>query len=421
MTDAAPPASPPPASPPAAASYRALLAVPGIPGLMGSMTLARIGQAMTGMVLTLLALSVYDSAPLAGLVAFASVVPGLVVSPITGALLDRHGRVRLVALDFLVAAASLGLIAGLSASRMLPPALLVAIAAVASLTNPLSNTGLRSLFPLVVPRPLWERANAGDSVAWVLSSLIGAPLAGLAVQVVGAPGALGVVAGVFLAAVLTLRGVPDPATDVATTGRLVGDAVAGVRYFWSNLSLRGLGASISLVNVTGGVIAIVIPVLALGRLGGGPALVGWLFAAEGVGGMVASLAFGRLRSAGRERRWLALSMLGMAAVLGLLIPDAGVMGVVGVFAAMILLGLLNGPLDIAMFTLRQRRTAPEWMGRAFAVSVSVNWIGSPIGSAMAGALAPSGVVWPVVIAMVCAVAGAAASWWLIPHTDAVGA
>ena len=37
------------------------------------------------------------------------------VSPLAGALLDRHGRVRLVALDYLVAAAALGTIAALAA------------------------------------------------------------------------------------------------------------------------------------------------------------------------------------------------------------------------------------------------------------------------------------------------------------------
>ena len=41
-------------------SYRALFGVRGVPGLVGSMTLARTGQAMSSMVLTLLALKVYD-------------------------------------------------------------------------------------------------------------------------------------------------------------------------------------------------------------------------------------------------------------------------------------------------------------------------------------------------------------------------
>ena len=34
----------------------------------------------------------------------------------------------------------------------------------------------------------------------------------------------------------------------------------------------------------------------------------------------------------------------------------------------------------------QRRTDPAWFGRAFAVSMSVNWVGTPIGAAFAGPL-----------------------------------
>ena len=49
-------------------------------------------------------------------------------------------------------------------------------------------------------------------------------------------------------------------------------------------------------------------------------------------------------------------------------------------------GLANGPLDIALFTLRQRRTDPAWMGRAFTVSMNLNFSGFPIGAAVAGVL-----------------------------------
>jgi len=50
----------------------------------------------------------------------------------------------------------------------------------------------------------------------------------------------------------------------------------------------------------------------------------------------------------------------------------------------VVVGVANGPFDVALFTLRQRRTDPAWFGRAFAISMSVNWIGTPIGSALAG-------------------------------------
>ena len=40
------------------------------------------------------------------------------------------------------------------------------------------------------------------------------------------------------------------------------------------------------------------------------------------------------------------------------------------------------PLTVAMFSLRQRATDPKWYGRAFAVSMNLNFSGFPIGSAI---------------------------------------
>ena len=57
-----------------------------------------------------------------------------------------------------------------------------------------------------------------------------------------------------------------------------------------------------------------------------------------------------------------------------------------ILGAMAFQGLLNGPMDVAMFTLRQRQTDPAWMGRAFAVSMSLNFLGYPVGAAIGGVL-----------------------------------
>jgi predicted MFS family arabinose efflux permease len=67
-----------------------------------------------------------------------------------------------------------------------------------------------------------------------------------------------------------------------------------------------------------------------------------------------------------------------------MLPFAASLAVVAVAA--VVLGVANGPLDIALFTLRQRRTDPAWFGRAFAVSMSLNYAGTPIGSGFAGPL-----------------------------------
>jgi hypothetical protein len=86
-------------------------------------------------------------------------------------------------------------------------------------------------------------------------------------------------------------------------------------------------------------------------------------------------------------------------------------------------GLLNGPLDIAMFTVRQRRTDPAWMGRAFAVSMSINFAGFPIGASVAGTIAAVSIDAAVVMGIVASFVGAGLAFLLVPARDdrAVGA
>src|SRR3954466_11956855 len=154
-------------------SYRALLTVRGLPRIVVSMQLSRIAQSMVGVALVLFTLAEYHSPALTGLVTFASVFPGIVVAPIAGALLDRHGRTRLVMLDYAVALVALVLIGGLGLAHALSVPLLLGIALVSSLTTVLSATGLRSLFPLIVPERLWERVNAIDSNGYLVATILG--------------------------------------------------------------------------------------------------------------------------------------------------------------------------------------------------------------------------------------------------------
>jgi MFS family permease len=404
-------------------SYRALLGVPWLPRILTSMILARIAQSMVSVALVLFTLTEYQSPSLAGAVTLASILPGLLVSPIAGALLDRHGRMRLIRLDYAVAMVAMALIAVLSIAGVLEPWLLLLIAIVSSLTSILSVTGIRSLFPIIVPKPLWERANAIDSNGYVVATIIGPPLAASLVAIVGGQIALLVTAVGFGAAALALTGVPDPAASVVTTGRILRDAADGVRYAWANRTIRGLAFSISSLNIGGGITTIVVPLLVIDRLGYSEALVGVVFALSGIAGMVTALLFGRVDTRRREWRLLVAPMIGIAPAVALLLVPAAVDGLdpaVGLlFLALwaLISGALNGPMDIALFTIRQRRTDPAWTGRAFAVSMAMNFVGFPIGAAIAGALAEQSLTTAIVPAIVASVLGLAFAVTLVPRTD----
>lgn len=395
-------------------SYRALLAVPSLGRVLLAMQIARIAQSMVSIVVILFALQRYNSPQLAGLVAFASIAPGMVVSPIAGALLDRHGRVRLIILDYIVAAASLLLVAGLSLAGELPAALLVAIAMATSITGPLSNSGLRSLFPLLVPESLWERVNAVDSNGWVLATVVGAPFGAVFAQILGFEAAMAIIAVAYLVAAAVIFGSPDPRTAMASTGNLFRDAWLGLVYTWQNRTLRGLAISLSTMNLAGGVIQIVLPLLVLKRLGMGQEVVGYMFGLSGAFGVVSAFACGRLKTNGHEKRLILWPAACFIATTAILLWPAGLLPIA---LCMAISGLVNGPLDIAMFTLRQRRTDAAWMGRAFTVSMNLNYSGFPIGAALAGLLVTVSIEAAIVFGVAANIAAVILGLVLIPSRE----
>jgi MFS family permease len=404
-------------------SYRALLGVPWLTRILAAMIIARVAQSMVSIAIVLFTLVEYRSPALTGIVTLAATLPGLLVSPIAGALLDRHGRMRLVRLDYVVALVALALIAILSLLDALPPLLLVLITAISSLTAILSQTGLRSLFPIIVPEHLWERVNAVDSNGYVIATIFGPPLAAGLVAVVGGQLALIGTAVAFGLAALAMLGIPDPPTAVDSSGRLLRDAVDGLRYAWRNPTIRGLAFSISSLNLAGGITTIAVPLIVLDRLGYSEALVGVVFALSGIAGMVSALIFGRMDTRDREWPLLVYPMVAFAPSLLLLLPPAVIDGIdpfVGLLclaAWAVIAGLANGPLDIALFTIRQRRTDPAWTGRAFAVSMAMNFLGFPIGAAIGGALADQSLGLAILPGIVASLAAIAFAVTMVPRTD----
>jgi MFS family permease len=382
-------------------SYRALLRVPTLGRVLASMQVARVAQSMVGIAIVLFVLDRYDSPAFAGIVTFASVFPGLLVSPIAGALLDRHGRIRLVLLDYVVAMLAMALIGALALADALPGPLLLVIAIVSSLTSILSHVGLRSLFPILVPEPLWERVNAVDSNGYIVATIIGPPLAAALVAIAGGPAALLAIGAAFGVAAVVLARVPDPAGPAPDTGGILANAWAGLRYTWNNPTLRGLGVSITFGNLSHGMTTIVLPLIVLTRLDMNETVVGLVFAVSGISGMASAFLFGRMDTRGREWMLLVVPMAILVPTVGLLFFAANApsvpLGLALVAAEMFIVGLLVGPMDIALFTVRQRRTDPAWMGRAFSVSMAFNYLGVPIGAGVAGLLADRSIELAIVV------------------------
>ncbi len=388
--------------------------MPHFARLAASTIMVRTAAAMWQLALVLFVLSRFGSPGLAGLAVFLGIAPGILVSPLAGALLDRYGRVRLMALDFALSCVVLAAIAVFSLVGALPLWLLLLLVVTASLTNPLGSAGSRTLFPLVVPRGLWDRANAVDAMGYTLTAIVGPPIAGAIVAFIGAEAAIAATAGVYLVSALGLIGIRIRETPADSDG-VVNDARAGVMYVIRNRSLRGLALGISVANLAQGILLVALPVLVFERLQGGASLVGLLWGIVGVGGVISGLTAGRAGSEGRERLFIIGGMLGIALGIGVLTFAASLAAVA---LGALLTGLFGGPMDIGLFSMRQRVTDPAWYGRAFAVSMHLNYSGVPVGSAIAGLLLGVSTTVALAAATTLALVAAGITFAVVPRSAA---
>jgi MFS family permease len=397
------------------ATYGRLLGVPGFRQLLISSLLTRTASQMWTVGLVLFALQRYHSPSVAGVSLFLLIFPGLLLSPIAGALLDRHGRKRLMTLDFTVAALCLTVIVVLAATNLLPVWGLYALLVGGSITSTLSIAGARSFFPLIVPRDLWDRGNAADSVCFGVANIAGPGLAGALIAIIGNEAALAGAAVGYVVGAVALQGIREPAPGGEVSGRILHEAWRGLGYVVRNRTLRWIAISFSTLNVGWGIVIVALPVVVF-HLHGNAAVVGAMLALAGAAGVPAALIAGRIRTEGRERESMSIfgAVMGLA-VLTLLVPSIALIAV-GIAIA----GGADAASSVSAFSLRQRRTARAWFGRAFAVSMALNFSGVPIGSALAGPMLGVSTAFAIVVAAGLTLVGSALMQLKIPAVASPG-
>jgi MFS family permease len=411
-------------------SYRDLLRQMAVVRLLASAGLGRAGNQMQTLAFLLLAITVYHSAAEAGVIAMLSILPGVILSPLAGNALDRLTTSRCVVADYWFTAALLAVMAGLAARHALSFPALAVLAAVSAVTTPLSQAGTRALVPALVPRRLWDRANALDSISVELSYIAGPPAAAVCFGLFGPAVALAVTAATFGLAALPLLRLPAPshaqdgakapacAQDRAKTpacaqdrAKAPGATWGAVRYVLGNPALRGSALSMLTARVGFGALTVALPVLTLRHLHAGASTVGLLWATAAVAATASHGLFGRVGTEHSERRWICLGLAW--AGLGLVVL-ASVGSLAQALAGMILLGSAQGPIDVTTLSLTQRRTSPAWLGRSFSVTLTLATLGLPIGTLIGGSLAGSQGTLGAAVAGGLMLAASVLAWLVIP-------
>ncbi|MFF1487477.1 MFS transporter [Streptomyces sp. NPDC058319] len=395
-------------------TYRQVLASRNVPQLLLAASLSRLAHGMLLFVIVLYALAEFDSASVAGMCGFFLTLPGFLISPVAGAVLDRFGALRAVALDTAASGLIIGAIAVFSLADRLVPVILYVLLALFSLTSPLTDGGIRTLFPQFVPDSAYDRANALDLSTYSVIEVGGPLVAGTLFAALGANPTLITVAAMYGLAGLSLAllrtGTPTgagTAAEATGTGAMSADAAdaadatadaagprphllrsawEGVVYLLRNATLRGLAVSYSLFQVSYGMLVLIVPV-AIARWGtegdASSRWVGVVWAVAGLCGGMGALVAGKLVRAGVERRYL-VGATALAAVA--IFPLSALGSLVALTVGLAAFGLMEGTVNVSLLSLRQRRTDPGWLGRIMTVSISVNLIGFPIGTAAGGFL-----------------------------------
>ena len=396
-------------------SYAQLIRLPNVLALLAAICLSRLADRMFAVAIVFHALAAFDSPTLAGWIGFAATGPGLMISPLAGAFLDRAGARRGIVVDLAASAAVvLALAAGAHEGWATPPAVIV-LAMVYSLTSPLSAAGVRVLLPRLVPARVLDRANALDTVVHAVVDVTGPPLAGALAGLTGSVKAFVVIAVAYGAATICIALVRGGRAPTSPTQGLFRQALEGLAEVLRRPLLRGLAIGYALNNFTWGMMWVAVPVFVAQRFAAGTweSVSGVLWAGVGLAGGAGALAAGQVRLVGREVPVMVWCM----ALTALAVGPAAWFGVPGLAIGLLLAGLLAGPIDVGLLTLRQRRTDPARLGRVLAVSMSLNTSGFPVGAALGGMLVTWSTPSAFLVAGMASLVGALATVTLVPAED----
>jgi predicted MFS family arabinose efflux permease len=197
---------------------------------------------------------------------------------------------------------------------------------------------------------------------------------------------------------------PPPATESVL--RSVGQALVFVRH---TPSVRRILLFAGLIGLVAMPFQAFLPALARDALGAGPAALGWLTSAVGVGAIIGALgSSGRLAIA---RPALTLIMLVGGLALGLFLLSLS-QTLIMAMAALALIGLTSiAFMSIANASV-QLGTPEAIVGRVMGLWVVLNAGSQPVGSLIEGAIAERWGLLPM-FALAAAVCGLAALWLLV--------
>jgi predicted MFS family arabinose efflux permease len=344
------------------------------------------GNVIAAVAVPWLVLTTTGSAALAGLALFASAAAAVIGGLAAGRIVDAVGATRASAGGDVLSALAVAPLPILLALDALQLPHIVALAFLGALADSAASTARQSLVPAaaVAGGHGRERANALFTSAEHVAYLLGAPVAGVLIGLVGVGGALWVTVATFAVAAILVGALVrvTPRGPVAAAERRV-RLVEVARFIWSDPALRALVIFPTTATLLiGPLVPIVLPVMARAVFGDAISL-GLLVGAFGTGGLIGTAAFGMFGQRLPRRRVFLAVNVAWPAIYGTiaLVPSLPV-ATIAVFS----LGAVAGSLVPMMATIRQERSPAHLLPRVVGLSTAGVPVVGPVSVLVTGVL-----------------------------------
>jgi predicted MFS family arabinose efflux permease len=353
----------------------------GLRALLAAEVVSTTGSMMTWLALPWFVLSTTGSASRMGVVLAAEAL-GVAVCGIPGGhLAARLGARRTMVIVNAIAGPALLIVPLLHWAGLLSFGLLIVVVfAIGGLFGPYFASQRVVLAEILGDdEEKVSAANAWLQGATRITMLLGPPLAGVLITLIGAPAVLVVDAGTFLFALVVIAVFVPAGKPVEATGDSTG-ILAGVRYLRRNRLLLAWTVTMAIGDAAWNALFATLPYYAYTRYGNAK-VAGILLACFGVAAVVGNVASFRVRRRMEPATLIAVFVLAQAASLWLLV-GAGPAGWIA--AALLLAGLANGIVNPSLHAFLTLIVPPAVRSQALTAVLAINQLAAPVGFLGAG-------------------------------------
>ena len=351
--------------------------------LLAANAISITGNRITQLAIPWFVLQTTGSVAKTGLVAFFSLLPFVISAALSGVIVDRLGYRRASIVSDLASGSSVLLIPILYHTVGLPLAALLALVFAGALLDAPGHTARETILPQLVERAgtTIERGTSLFDGVSRGANMLGAPLAGVLIAVMGPANVLIIDAATFVVSALLMRffvPAPEPKDEDAAPEKYLAQLRAGYAFLWRTPLVRAIVVMVLVTNMLdaamGGVLMpvyadrVLDSVVALGLMSGAMGMTAFagtlVFAWIGhrlprVSTLVAGFTLG-----GPSRFFLLAAMPGIGPVLvGFTIAGVGI-----------------GPINPIFGTLLYERVPEQLRARVFGAVTAGVMAGAPIGA-----------------------------------------